>query len=285
MAYLQVELDAKKLMGKAARAAGVSPGDVCWALMELWEYVYSAKRDVVGEMVLDGCLGANAKLREALVAFGFLESVDRGFRVRGATRYLGFSQAQAERGKARAKSAKRDARGRLVAVQPDIQPAGVHGVDNDTAHQTQSSRNPAGHQPESSRPPAADQPHQTPNTKHQEEAVVPAAPGGELELVPPKATKQRTPSKQERLSSMLAARRLAHLGDGAAPDLYPAARVNRMFLPLVEQGLPDDAWLATFDLFLEADRPAGLDPPFPLWAFATDWPQFLSKATRGQHAV
>lgn len=121
-----------------------------------------------------------------------------------------------------------------------------------------------------------------------ESVVVPAAPGGSqepLRLEPTKAKRERAQSKQERLASMLGGRRLAHIGDGATPDLYPVARVNRMFGPLVEQGLPDEAWLSAFDLFLEADRPAGLDPPYPLWAFATDWPQYLSKASRGLHAV
>lgn len=98
MPYLQVDLDAKKRFPAVARAAGVDVGTVAWGLMELWEYVWSTKKDTVGEMVLSGCFGASQRIIDALVVYDFLERTDDGFRVRGAERYLRVSTAS-ERGR------------------------------------------------------------------------------------------------------------------------------------------------------------------------------------------
>ncbi len=100
MPYLPLDLDGKKKIPKIAKATGVSPGDILWGLAEMWEHVWATKRPVVGEMVLDGCFGLNPRVRDALVAFDFLEPVETGWRVRGAERFLGVSQARSDAAKA-----------------------------------------------------------------------------------------------------------------------------------------------------------------------------------------
>lgn len=107
MPYLAFELDAKKRVPLVARAAGVSCGDVAWALLELWEHAWSTASDTVTKTVLAGCVGLSPGMSEALCAFGFLEAVDGGFRVRGAERYLRVKQAQSAAGKAHASNLKR----------------------------------------------------------------------------------------------------------------------------------------------------------------------------------
>ncbi len=116
MPYLAFDLDAKKRVPQVARAAGVQPCEVGWGLLDLWEHVWSTRNDVVGELLLDGFFGPNARIREALVAFGFLEPQGVGsYRVKGADRYSRISTVRSEGGKTRISSAKRDAKGRLVA--------------------------------------------------------------------------------------------------------------------------------------------------------------------------
>ncbi len=99
MPYLSFDLDAKKRVQPAARAAGVEPGVIAWGLLELWEHVWSSKSDIVGELVIDGCFGPQSRIRDVLVAYAFLEKADHGYRVRGAARYLRVTQAQSDAGK------------------------------------------------------------------------------------------------------------------------------------------------------------------------------------------
>lgn len=100
MPYLSFDLDAKKRVAPAAKAAGVEPGVIAWGLLELWEHAWVSKTDVVGEMVLDGCFGPSPRVRDVLVAFGFIEAHSDGrWRVKGADRYLRVSAARSEGGK------------------------------------------------------------------------------------------------------------------------------------------------------------------------------------------
>mgnify|MGYP000899331631 CR=1 FL=1 len=97
--FFALDLDAKKSVPKVARAAGVTPGDVCWGLFELWEHVWLTRDAVVTLSVLAGCVGANPALHEALVAFGFLEPVEGSrYRVRGAEKYLRISEGRRKGG-------------------------------------------------------------------------------------------------------------------------------------------------------------------------------------------
>jgi len=110
MSYLAVDLDAKTAMPKVARAAGLSVGDVAWGLMELWEHAWREKTDVATGPVLAGCFGGGAATTDALVAFGFLEPTQDGYRIRGASRYLRIQEARSRGGKASSGNLKRGPR-------------------------------------------------------------------------------------------------------------------------------------------------------------------------------
>lgn len=115
MPYLAFDLDAKKRVPRVARALGVEPGIIAWGLLEIWEHAWEAKADVVTDLTLTCCFGPTNEVRAALVDQGFIEQVESGWRIRGASRYLRISQTRSDAGKTRTASAKRDARGRLVA--------------------------------------------------------------------------------------------------------------------------------------------------------------------------
>lgn len=103
MPFLQYDIDGKKKVPLVARAVGISVAEVGWGLLELWEHVWMAGEDVVPELVLSGCIGPSEALREALVAFGFLERLDGGrWRVKGTDRYTKAEEARSRGGKAAA---------------------------------------------------------------------------------------------------------------------------------------------------------------------------------------
>lgn len=107
MPYLAFDLDAKKLVPQVAKSAGVQACEVGWGLLELWDFVWSKKTASVDTLVLTGCFGPNDRIVEALVSYGFLESEDGGYRVRGAERYLRVAAARSEGGKKAAGNLKR----------------------------------------------------------------------------------------------------------------------------------------------------------------------------------
>jgi len=109
MPYLALDLDAKRKCGMIARAIGLSPGEVCWGLLELWEFAWREKRSQVNGIELRACVGSHGELTAALEQFGFLESNAEGWRVKGADRYLVIREAQSEAGKKHAGNLKRGA--------------------------------------------------------------------------------------------------------------------------------------------------------------------------------
>lgn len=92
--YLPLEIDGKRHAALCARALGLHPGIVLWGLSELWEHVWRTHEDVISDLMLDACFTPEPRLRDALVAFGFIEKVPAGWRVRGAKRWL-FGQREA----------------------------------------------------------------------------------------------------------------------------------------------------------------------------------------------
>lgn len=97
--FLKLDLDAKKRVPRAAKAAGITEAELGWGLMDLWEHVWQSKKPVVSELVLYGFFPGQRTV-EALVAFEFLEAVGDDFRVRGADSYLRVSEARAKGGHA-----------------------------------------------------------------------------------------------------------------------------------------------------------------------------------------
>jgi hypothetical protein len=91
--FLAVDLDGKKRFPMVARAIGCSVGDVAWGFLELWELCWQRKVAIVTPVALAGCFGRN-DCAAALLEFGFLASVDGGFRVLGAEKYLRIAAAQ-----------------------------------------------------------------------------------------------------------------------------------------------------------------------------------------------
>jgi hypothetical protein len=128
MSYLAVDLDAKTAMPKVARAAGLSVGDVAWGLMELWEHAWREKTDVATGPVLAGCFGGGAATTDALVAFGFLEPTQDGYRICGASRYLRVQEARSKGGKASSGNLKR---GPQKARQPGSTPGSLPAAAGD----------------------------------------------------------------------------------------------------------------------------------------------------------
>ncbi len=125
MPFLQYDVDAKKKVPLVARAAGLSVAEVGWSLLELWEHVWMAGTDVVEELVLAGCIGPSQPLREALVAFGFLERTESGaWRVKGTDRYTKAEEARSKGGKAAAGNLRRGTvSGAVSPAAPGCSPA------------------------------------------------------------------------------------------------------------------------------------------------------------------
>lgn len=100
MPYLRVDLDARKRAAAAAPVIGLPHQHVKGGLEDLWEWCWSEKTDRVETIQLEGIFGCSSpRLAEALVAFGFLEPLEGGYRVKGAERYLGLSKARSEGGR------------------------------------------------------------------------------------------------------------------------------------------------------------------------------------------
>lgn len=88
MPYLPIDLDGKKNTARVGNALGVHPGIVSWGQQEMWEFVWATKSDIVSDLVLDGFFGPDPRVRQYLVAYGFLEKTDTGYRVKGAKKWL-----------------------------------------------------------------------------------------------------------------------------------------------------------------------------------------------------
>jgi hypothetical protein len=133
MPYLAFDLDAKKRAARAAAGLGVHAGQIAWGLLELWEHAWEAKSETVDALTLSCCFGPDPRVPGVLEAMGFVARGDDGlFRVRGADRYLRITEARSEAGKARAASAKRDSKGRLVSTSKTQQETGSDQLPTST---------------------------------------------------------------------------------------------------------------------------------------------------------
>jgi hypothetical protein len=96
--YIAFELDAIHRVPHVATAAGVEPARVSHGLLQLWEYCWREKQDKVTATHLRGFFACECT--DALLAFGFLESAESGFRVKGASRYLRLEEGRKKGGQA-----------------------------------------------------------------------------------------------------------------------------------------------------------------------------------------
>jgi hypothetical protein len=101
MPFLQVDVDGKKRMPQVAKAAGLTPGDVAWGLLELWEHCWLTGSPEIADEIVGGCFGSSDAIRKALVAYGFLEANGNGWRVKGTDRYQRVRQARQKAASAR----------------------------------------------------------------------------------------------------------------------------------------------------------------------------------------
>lgn len=92
MSYIAFDLDALNVVPDAARAAGVSQGDLAHGLLKLWAWCFRSEKTEVSSTHLAGFFGG--EVGASLEAFGFLERVTDGWRVRGAERYLRIKDAR-----------------------------------------------------------------------------------------------------------------------------------------------------------------------------------------------
>lgn len=92
MSYIAFDLDALNVVPDAARAAGVSQGDLAHGLLKLWAWCFRSEKTEVSSTHLAGFFGG--EVGPSLEAFGFLERVTDGWRVRGAERYLRIKDAR-----------------------------------------------------------------------------------------------------------------------------------------------------------------------------------------------
>ena len=93
MPYLVFDFDALERCPNVAVACGLKPEQVAYGLLHLWKWCWRAENDVVKPAHIRGFF-AGIDASEALEAFDFVEPVDGGLRVRGATRYLKIKAAQ-----------------------------------------------------------------------------------------------------------------------------------------------------------------------------------------------
>jgi hypothetical protein len=96
MPYLPVDLDGKRKAEEIERALGLPRLSIVGGLVDLWEAVWRAKSSgsapevaaVVDDLAIGSAFGQDTRIRPALVARGFLEPVEKGWRVRGAAKWL-----------------------------------------------------------------------------------------------------------------------------------------------------------------------------------------------------
>lgn len=151
MPYLPVDLDAKRKAHGIERALGLPRHTVAGGLTDLWEVVWRDKSDIVDNLTLDEAFGSDQRIRDALVARGFLEPAGEfTHRVRGAAKWLFGLEGKSRGGKAAAAN--------LLRGRGKAKSAGAPNADLPAS---------AGDQPETSRsqPPAVS-PALTPSTQH-----------------------------------------------------------------------------------------------------------------------
>lgn len=230
MPYLSFDLDGKKRAALAARALGVGPGVIAWGLLELWEYAWGAKCDVVGELVLDGCFGPDERIRAALVVYGFLEVAGAAWRVRGASKYLKIAKAQSDAGKARSAGA-RDGKGRLAPAPVQLLP---------------------------SSPPAPDQPlHPAPSTQHPTPEAKDISAAELLDQEVPLLT------MQEATSTSLVEKIVGHFCEAMAAngiEVRPTESKRKLVRARLKDGFDEDTIVRAINGFTFSDWHMGRDP-------------------------
>lgn len=99
MPYIAYDLNALESAPHVARASGISDDAAVAGNARLWAWCWKTKTNVVCAGHLIGFYGSH-RVAEAMVAFGFLEIVPDGYRVKGADKYLRISKGKSKGGHA-----------------------------------------------------------------------------------------------------------------------------------------------------------------------------------------
>lgn len=97
MSFIAVDLKVVEgLAGQVSRAACVSEDRVLAGLVRLWHRCWVTTTDTVNRAQLAGVMGGDGleALADALEHLGFLEPIEGGWRIRGASRYLRLKAAR-----------------------------------------------------------------------------------------------------------------------------------------------------------------------------------------------
>ncbi len=143
MSYIAFDLDALNVCPQVGAACGLSAAEAAHGLLQLWAWCFrSEKADVIDTHLRGFFSGRDAGA--ALEAFGFVERMSEGWRVRGAARYLRIKQAQRDGGKKGAKNLRRGKKKTSPErVQPEVQPEVDLRVYLRSTSSTTSSASPA----------------------------------------------------------------------------------------------------------------------------------------------
>lgn len=100
MSYLAFDLDALNVARDVGDAAGIPEERVTHGLLRMWAWCFRQKTDLVEPVQIRGFFGTS-DAASSLRAFGFLEDAEeKGWRVKGASRYLRVSSNRSKGGKA-----------------------------------------------------------------------------------------------------------------------------------------------------------------------------------------
>lgn len=272
MSFLSFDLDAKKMVQRAARAAGLdNPGPLVWGLLELWELCWMEKRDIVTLEELAGCFGehANPKTLSALCTFSFLEAQTDSWRVRGAKRYLRIQDARVEAGKASAARPRND-RGQLLSSKSPASAGDPHQQTTSSTPNTE---------------------HRTPiETKEEEAPPSPKASPPARELPPAigaTVTPPDTPPDVWTGPDFEAWAQSIRVKNGLLAERPSNHRKLSAWWStcLMTEGVTPRALMAGFIEFGQSDHWEHSKPPYPFAAFMAQWTDYtIPEVRREVHA-
>lgn len=236
-----------------------------------------------------GWTGETGRCMDAFIRAGVVDKLEVGVRVRGMGRYRSAWESAVRRSeKAKLAAEARWAKAEDMPATDLGTASALPEHDSTDAFVMLADAQPHAqalpeHAASNAQPMLGDAKTQT-QTQTQED-VVRASPddigpdASDFRLEVQRGKKPRKLSDQENIALALLDRRTAVLGADVVPDkAYGPSRLNKMLAEAVQY--PRELVEAAYADFLDADRPATLDPPYPLWTFCQDLPEYISRVQR-----